>query len=206
MTPQDILAQVTRPPQWAGKIITFTGKAFDPLHPRVEDVVLRDIAWALAHTLRYKGHIQPPLSVAEHSIMVKDIIERLWPESGMAVYGLLHDACEAYTQDLPSPIRRSCFVQRGETFQPWEEFDDAVGKVICEKLGLDPAGLHSPEVRAADLLAAAIEKRDSWNFWDVESWGLPEIPEALAGLNVQFYSTDLAMNAFGKQLYNFGFR
>ncbi len=204
MTPKEILAQVSRPEQWNGKIITHSGKAFSPLYPRVEDVDLNDIAWSLAHTLRYKGHIQPAVSVAEHSILVKDIIERLWPESGMAVCGLLHDACEAYTQDIPSPIRRMAFIKREGFFLPWGEFDDLVNAVICQKIGIDPADLASPEVKAADLLAAAIEKRDSQNFKDAPSWGLPPIPNELAGLGLQFWEPIVAAQKISGQFHLFG--
>jgi len=79
---------------------TYTGKAFWPFDPRPDEVCIEDIAHALSLLCRYGGHCKHFYSVAQHSIYVSDLClnrNKLW--------GLLHDATEAYLVDLPRPIK-----------------------------------------------------------------------------------------------------
>ena len=80
---------------------TRSGRAFYPLDPRIEDIDILDIAWALSMQCRYAGHTRIFYSVAEHCIHVSKAV----PEKD-ALWGLLHDASEAYLVDLPRPIKR----------------------------------------------------------------------------------------------------
>lgn len=75
-------------------------KPFWPLRPRVEDVDIIDIAHSLSQQCRYGGHTRRFYSVAEHSVLVSRAVS---PEN--ALWGLLHDATEAYLVDLPRPIK-----------------------------------------------------------------------------------------------------
>jgi len=81
-------------------IQTYTGKAFFPLDPKIEDIDIIDIAWALSMQCRYAGHCKMFYSVAEHSVL----ISRAVPTEDRLI-GLLHDASEAYLVDLPRPIK-----------------------------------------------------------------------------------------------------
>lgn len=83
-------------------IQTFTGKAFYPLDPWAIEVDPLDIAHSLAHQCRYAGHCLTFYSVAEHSILVSHAV----PKED-ALWGLLHDAAEAYLVDLPRPVKWS---------------------------------------------------------------------------------------------------
>jgi hypothetical protein len=79
---------------------TFTGKQFWSLDPRVEDIDIYDIAHALSMQCRYGGHTLGFYSVAEHCCHVCDYSppnDKLW--------GLLHDASEAYLTDVIRPIK-----------------------------------------------------------------------------------------------------
>lgn len=79
---------------------TYTGKAFWPFDPRPDEIDIIDIAHSLANQCRYAGHCIKFYSVAEHSLLVSRLCSsenRLW--------GLLHDATEAYLVDLPRPIK-----------------------------------------------------------------------------------------------------
>lgn len=79
---------------------TFTGKLIDLSQFTVEDVRLPDIAHALAIINRYTGHSIVPYSVAQHSVMVSKLAP---PEHAM--WGLLHDASEAYLGDVARPLK-----------------------------------------------------------------------------------------------------
>ncbi len=79
----------------------WSGRRIDPLNPRVEDIHLDDIAHALARTCRYNGHVAHHLSVARHSIWVSEALE----QTPFALWGLLHDATEAYLGDMVKPVK-----------------------------------------------------------------------------------------------------
>lgn len=66
---------------------------------------IRDIFWSLAHTCRYMGRVKKFYSVAEHSVMVSRAVYRQTRSTEAAFLGLLHDAGESFTGDLPGPLR-----------------------------------------------------------------------------------------------------
>lgn len=83
---------------------TYTGGDFYPLDPDPGAVNLSDIANGLANTCRYAGQCQFYYSVATHSLYVS---EELAEQGGkLQLYGLLHDAAEAYVSDVPRPVKR----------------------------------------------------------------------------------------------------
>ena len=129
-------------------IQTFTGKRFWPLDPQVEDVDIMDIAHSLALQCRFTGHVVVPYSGAEHSVRV------MWecPE-GDRLWGLLHDASEAYLMDLPRPLKGVPGL--GDVYKLAEARCMAV---ICEKFGLP---IKIPKaVKEADTRMLFTEKRD----------------------------------------------
>ncbi|KLK91389.1 phosphohydrolase [Microvirga vignae] len=81
-------------------IQTYSGAQFWPMDPRAGDIRLQDIAHALSMLCRYTGHCKRFYSVAEHSVLLSEVVEpkhRLW--------ALLHDASEAYLVDVPRPVK-----------------------------------------------------------------------------------------------------
>ena len=78
----------------------YSGDSFYPLEPEFSKVDIYDIAHSLSLLCRYGGHTKEFYSVAEHSIMVSHLVS-----SDNALWGLLHDASEAYLVDLPRPIK-----------------------------------------------------------------------------------------------------
>jgi hypothetical protein len=94
-------------------IQTFTGKAFWPLDPRLEEVDPIDIAHSLAQQVRFAGHTPEPYTIAQHSVLVSRRAEELATAGSLlgvteiAQWGLLHDAMEAYVVDVPRPVKRS---------------------------------------------------------------------------------------------------
>lgn len=132
------------PPE-TGHIRTFTGRKFWPLQPRAEDLDIRDIAHALSNICRFTGHVRKFYSVAEHSVRVSELLP-----PPLKLWGLLHDASEAYMCDLASPVKSQCPGYRAAEVKL--EF------IIAERFGLEwprPA-----EIKAADVLLFLAEKRD----------------------------------------------
>jgi 5'-deoxynucleotidase YfbR-like HD superfamily hydrolase len=83
---------------------TYTGGHFYPLDPDPAEVDLPDIANGLANTCRYAGQCQFYYSVGTHSLYVSEELADHGPR--VQLYGLLHDAAEAYVSDVPRPIKR----------------------------------------------------------------------------------------------------
>jgi hypothetical protein len=184
------------PPGWEGFVPTKSGCGFHPLDPMAAEVRLSDIAYGLSYRYRY-GCQTRPYTVAEHSVLVSEIIAILWPESKMALAGLMHDACEAYTHDIPSPVRRHISASLSDgTVVSWSAMERRVNRVVEYALSLPSGCTESPEVKAADMLAVSIEKVQIPELWKLGSWGLPELPQQLEGLMLAFYSPEEASSRF----------
>ena len=79
---------------------TAAGIKFDLLEPDPGMVSITDIAKALGNICRFAGHTGGFYSVAEHSVLVSRAMERK-----NALWGLLHDATEAYVGDLLKSLK-----------------------------------------------------------------------------------------------------
>lgn len=128
--------QKVEPQRYGDWLQTYTGKAFWPMDPRADEVDIVDIAHALSQLCRYGGHSRRFYSVAEHSVLVSQIVP---PEA--ALQALLHDATEAYLIDVPRPIKRH--------LGNYEQIETALALVIGEHFGVPLAGL-SAAVKKAD--------------------------------------------------------
>lgn len=136
-----------------------SGGKFYPLDPRPEEITIEDIAHALSQVVRYTGHTSQALSVAQHSVMVSwrcDPADALW--------GLLHDASEAYLNDISRPVKQM------PEMAPYRDAEDRLMAVICGRFGL-PAGMPA-SVKEADEILLATESRDlmaprhpDWERW-----------------------------------------
>ena len=124
-------------------IQTFTGIQFWPMDARPEEVEIQDIAHSLSMLCRFNGHCKRFYSVAEHAVHVSRVVEQEY-----ALWGLLHDAAEAYLSDIPQPVKRE--------LAQFHEFEERLLAVIAERFGL-PVGLP-PEVKKADMTLLATEK------------------------------------------------
>lgn len=90
-----------------GYIETYSGKKFYPLNPFNSEIDIIDIAHALSLLCRYNGHTKVFYSVAEHSILLSEYTEKILKRNPRDVqFALLHDAGEAYTSDIPTPLKK----------------------------------------------------------------------------------------------------
>ncbi len=124
-------------------ITTISGRKFWPLEPRVEDIDIHDIAWSLSRICRFGGHTTTHYSVATHSIAVSYLVP---PED--ALWGLLHDASEAYVGDMVRPLKNKMNLYRG--------VEDKVVVAITTKFGLQSTMPDS--VHRADMGIVKAEK------------------------------------------------
>lgn len=123
---------------------TWTGRRVDLLNPDPEAIVIKDIAYSLARQHRYNGHTDRPWTVADHSVLVSTIID---DHTG---WGLMHDAAEAYTGDIVSPMKRIPGVR-----EIIEGIEDGLIVAIASRFGLP---IEFPDaVHIGDEQALAIE-------------------------------------------------
>ena len=73
-----------------------------PLPPEID---IQDIAVSLAKRCRFNGYCSGFYSVADHSILVSQLLGRMPGFDHLRLPGLLHDAHEAYLSDIPTPVK-----------------------------------------------------------------------------------------------------
>lgn len=138
-------------------IQTRSGTRFDLLDPRPEMIDISDIGHALSHLCRFTGHVSRFMSVAEHSVMVSNLVP-----AQDALAGLLHDATEAYVGDVARPLK--------QLLPDYKVIEDRIWLVIAERFSLDPQLPAS--VKEADNISLMWERRDllagsadAWREW-----------------------------------------
>jgi uncharacterized protein len=160
-------------------IESFTGRRVRPLQPDAGVLDIRDIAHHLSNQCRYSGAVRVHYSVAEHSVRVRELMLKSGAPNWLQLWGLMHDASEAYLLDLPSPVKHA----------PEMAFYRAAEKAwmvcICERFGLKfdrhmldrvDVSLDPLAVKHADGVLLATEARDLMPF-NPDHWiGLTEAP------------------------------
>lgn len=154
-------------------MLTATGAEFDLELAAPETISTLDIAAALAKINRFHGHTSRLYSVAEHSLHVSQMMER---EHGITnpmglLCGLMHDAHEAYTNDLSSPLKQ---VLDAQTNGGWKRFEQHLQHQVLARYSMVSAfNDWTEEVKRADLQMLATERRDlmpptgpAWNILD----------------------------------------
>lgn len=139
-------------------IETRTGKHFDFLNPKADNIDIVDIATALSNICRFTGHVKF-FSVAEHSVYVA---ARVRPSLRLAA--LLHDASEAYLGDIASPLKQ---------FLPdYRRIEAHLQTAIYEKFGIKLSVDDEREIKQADLRSLYTEAHyllasggKEWGLW-----------------------------------------
>ena len=134
-------------------IETFTGNTFAPLDPNFADLKVEDIAHALSHQCRFSGHTRFHYSVGEHSVRVSELLKRQKCPNAVQLWGLMHDASEAYLVDLPTPLKLD-----PEIGYAYRKAEARLMRCVCRAFSLpekEPAA-----VREADAILLATEVRD----------------------------------------------
>ncbi len=135
-------------------IETFSGRRFYPLDPRAKDICVEDIAHALSMLCRFTGHVKTFYSVAEHCVRVSRTCD-----ADDALYGLLHDASEAYIADMSRPLKYSL------DMKAYRDAERHIMLAVTEHFGLPSA--EPASIKLADNILLVTEKRDL----------MPESPE-----------------------------
>lgn len=161
---------------------TYTGRKFWPMDPRADEVDIRDIAHSLAMQCRYAGHCKRFYSVAEHSTLIaRWLVGRHGAE--VALWGLLHDASEAYLVDVPRPVK--------PYLTGYKDAESMVMRRVCDRFGLPhemPAAVHAADDRIlADELVNMV--RMDWHTDHDSPLGVPLMYWSPADAEAEFMAT-----------------
>lgn len=144
---------------------TYTGIHFYPLDPRPEDVELDDIAHALSNICRFNGHTNEFYSVGTHSLNVCAVLMSWGWSKTVQLYGLLHDAAEAYCCDIPRPLK--------PYLEGHKDIESGIMSAVYQHFGLPgPDENICKVVKAADDHVLALEGKTLMH--NIGEWNLVE--------------------------------
>lgn len=133
-----------------------SGRRLDLLDPTPLDIEIADVAHGLAFVARWNGQTRGdwPYSVAEHSLLVEEIMARANPAGPVwwRLAALLHDAPEYVIGDMISPVKAALG-------SGYAEMDARLSSAIHRRFGLPavlPAALKR-QIKAADRVSARVE-------------------------------------------------
>lgn len=87
-------------------ICTVSGIDLDLLKPAPAMISIRDVAVGLSHAARFAGQTETLYTVAQHSVLVFDLVRKWAPDDLFRQrVALLHDAAEAYVGDCTTPLK-----------------------------------------------------------------------------------------------------
>jgi len=109
-------------------IQTYTGGKFDFDDLESNEINIEDIAHSLSMLCRYNGHTKMFYSVAEHSLLIAEVVS-----DKAKLFALLHDAAEVYISDISRPLKKFLSYQ-GTSIK---DFESQVLKVILKRFDID---------------------------------------------------------------------
>jgi uncharacterized protein len=176
------------PPAPGPYLQTVSGRWVNPFDPDPDQLDAGDIARALANQCRFGGHSRVFYSVAQHSVIVSELVEQRGGDAEDVFAALMHDASEAYLGDMPHPIKHRSSL--GAAFKAAEDHLEAA---LRERFGIKA---HVPEIKRADRALLATERRA----FSGEGWHWPEL-EGVEPLELELtaLAPDEAAQAFAQR-------
>jgi uncharacterized protein len=173
----------------------WSGHFMDLTNVKVSDIRREDIAVGLSNCCRYAGQCRRFYSVAEHSVLVSDLIPFIvhrfqseGSESGVQLAGLLHDAPEAYVGDMTAPLK-ALMRKRDMTNTQWavpsmyDRIEAHIMLAVNVKFDLLDDRVTGRIVKLADLWAFRIESSALMaSNGGGSGYNVPPEVEALGGL------------------------
>jgi len=134
-------------------MLTATGEVVDLRMIALETIRIEDIAHHLAQINRYTGACRRPYSVAEHALLVCEMAETCgMTDPAQRMAALMHDAHEAYTTDLSSPMKATIG-------RAWYDVEQQAQHQVLRRFGLLAASMAARAIiKWCDLSALSSER------------------------------------------------
>jgi hypothetical protein len=170
-----------------GEILTYTGRYVNPLRLSPGDVDINDIAHALSMQCRYSGHTREFYSVAQHSVLCVEYLNNRGADLMILKQALLHDAAEAYIQDMARPLKED-----PEFGYQYRETEAWIEQAIAA--AFDVEWPWEPAVKEADLALLALERQELMPQNGV--WGLLDGISVPSDFPIVSWPPEVAKRAF----------
>jgi hypothetical protein len=160
----------------------------NPFDPDPEQLDAGDIARALANQCRFGGHSRVFYSVAQHSVIVADVVAERGGDVEDVFAALMHDATEAYLGDMPHPLKH-----RSPLGAAFKEAEQHLEAALAARFRIKA---DVPEIKRVDRSLLASERRA---FSD-ERWHWPEL-EGVEPLDIELeaWPPDEAARVFAER-------
>lgn len=126
---------------WIGLL---SGASMNYDEPEKSDVTLDDLASALSNICRFSGHLPCFYSVAQHLVNTSRIVP-----IKLAFDALMHDTAEAFTNDLPTPLKWSLPV--------FKDLEVRIESAMAKRFGFNYP--YDSAVKLADTQMLLLEKK-----------------------------------------------
>lgn len=134
-------------------ITTANGATLDLDNPTIDAIDIEAIMYQLAHECRWAGNVKTFYSVLQHSSLVAQNIKN----PALRIYGFVHDFGEAFTRDLPTPLKQWLVLQGADVLA----FERKILKLVYKRLKLkSPGSQIAKTVDEADKRAMITESHD----------------------------------------------
>lgn len=133
-----------------------SGRRLDLLDPSPFDIEIEDIARGIARVARWNGQTigAHAFSVAEHSVVVERLFDRLNPNATIAdrLTALLHDSAEYVIGDMISPFKAALGLD-------YKDFEARIETAVHLRFGLPakPRSALKKAIKKADIYCAYFE-------------------------------------------------
>lgn len=136
--------------------------------PDLSELTLRDLAAMLAKVNRFGGATRLPYSVAQHSVFVSHLVAVHGGSTRAQMWGLMHDAHEAFIGDIPTPVKRA-LSSAGQIAV--NDLCDKIDRALAARFGeIGHTAEDERLVEQCDLIALSTEARDLLPGGPLDDW------------------------------------
>lgn len=139
---------MTRKIEYFDGIELLSGAYMNYHKPEESKATIEDLGHALSNVCRFSGHLPRFYSVAQHLVNTAAVLKEMGCGPSLMYAGLMHDTAEAFTNDLPTPLKAA--------FPPFKELEVKIETAMAERFSfMYPL---PPQVKLADAIMLGLEK------------------------------------------------
>jgi 5'-deoxynucleotidase YfbR-like HD superfamily hydrolase len=171
-------------------ISLLSGARMNYHYPEKSDVTIEDIASALSNNCRFSGHLPRFYSIAQHLVNTSYIVPEVHQFTG-----LMHDTAEAFTNDLPTPLKWE--------FPVFKELEARIEAAMSKKFGFEFP--YPKEIKEADTIMLILEKfhvKEDESVWpNYEEWTQEKVKPYLQYVDLDSWQPRRAKREFLERYY-----